>query len=275
MIEYNQIFNDNLILPFSIKPQNNPSRGQVQFCHDLIVNLIEKGISLCKQEFAEVQMKRKTLDHYQKDVCSISSLYGIFSIKSLKLNHKKHQIQTEDIDTELSNVFTDYIKSIQHQNSQEANSIFTNDVFSNIYSYLSILELRETQGDSPTQTSRHRAVKQEVNVFSKFLNTIRENLTYNDISQNDKENLQQKKAWIITDYFVHNLDLKSLARKKINHKVQTRKLYWQMKDIMFGTVHHFTNIPADISSQAITTVSTNSINRNFVTVTHLLLIQHL
>ena len=73
-------------------------------------------------------------------------------------------------------------KNIQQQNSQRANSIVTNDVFSFIYSYLSILELRETQDDSPTQTSRHTAVRQKISFFSKFLNTIRENLTNNDIS---------------------------------------------------------------------------------------------
>ena len=42
-----------------------------------------------------------------------------------------------------------------------------------IYSYLIILELRETQGDSPTQTFRHTAVRQEISIFLKILNTIR------------------------------------------------------------------------------------------------------
>ena len=102
---------------------------------------------------------------------------------------KKHQIQTDDIDKEFSKVFTDYIKNIQHQNSQRANSIFTDDVISFFYSYLSILELRETQGDSPTQTFRHTAVRQQISFFSKIFNTIRENFTKNDISQNVKLDL--------------------------------------------------------------------------------------
>ena len=51
---------------------------------------------------------------------------------------------------------------MQHQNLQIANSKFTNDVFSLIYNYLSILELKKPQGDSSTQTSRHTTVRQEI-----------------------------------------------------------------------------------------------------------------
>ena len=50
--------------------------------------------------------------------------------------------------------------------------MFTNDVFALIYSYLSILELNELQGDSLTQTSRHTIVRQKIHIFSKFLNAI-------------------------------------------------------------------------------------------------------
>ena len=46
--------------------------------------------------------------------------------------------------------------------------MFTNDVFSSIYSFLSILELEEPQSNSPTQTSRHAIVRQEIHTFSKF-----------------------------------------------------------------------------------------------------------
>ena len=73
--------------------------------------------------------------------------------------------------------------------------------------------MRETQGDSPTQTSRHTAVRQVISIFSKILNTIRENLTNNDISQNVKHDLRKILAWFIIDFSVHNLDLISLARK--------------------------------------------------------------
>ena len=107
------------------------------------------------------------------------SYYKIFTIgiATPTPNHIKHQKQTDDIDIKLSNVFTEYIKNIQHQNSQRANSIFTNKVFSIIYSYISILELKDSQGDSQTQTSRHTAVRQEISIFSKFSDKIRENLT--------------------------------------------------------------------------------------------------
>ena len=97
---------------FFKKPLNDTSRGQVQFCDNLNVNLFENGISPCKQEFPEVQTERQILDHYLKIICNITLHYGIFTIDiaSPKLNHKKQQIQTDDIDIEFSKVFTDYIK---------------------------------------------------------------------------------------------------------------------------------------------------------------------
>ena len=55
MIEYNKNFDDKSILTFFIKPQNDPARGEVQFCYNLIVNVFEKGNSPCKQEFLEVK----------------------------------------------------------------------------------------------------------------------------------------------------------------------------------------------------------------------------
>ena len=147
--------------------------------------MFEKGNSPCKREFPEVRIKRQIHDHYLKDVCNITSHYGIFTIEtaSPKSNHIRHQIQTDDIDIEFSKVFKDYIKNMQHQSSQRANSKFTNDVFSIVYSYLSILELKETQSESPTQTYRHSTVGQEICIFSKVLNTIRENRTGNEITK--------------------------------------------------------------------------------------------
>ena len=43
--------------------------------------------------------------------------------------------------------------------------------------------MKETQNESPTQTSRHSTVRQEIWVFSNFLNRIREKLKFNGISQ--------------------------------------------------------------------------------------------
>ena len=80
MIVYNENFDDDSKLLIFIKPQNDPSRGQVQFCHNLITNLFEKGNSPCKQEFPEVKLKRETPDYYLKDICNITSYYGIFTI---------------------------------------------------------------------------------------------------------------------------------------------------------------------------------------------------
>ena len=52
------------------------------------------------------------LDHHLKNICNITSYYGIFTmeIASPKPNHIKHQIQVDDIDLEFSKIFTDYIK---------------------------------------------------------------------------------------------------------------------------------------------------------------------
>ena len=90
---------------------------------------------------------------------------------------------------------------MQHQNSQRANSIFTNDVFSITFSYLSILDMKKTHGDEPTQTSPRTAVRQEISTFSKNLSTICENLTNNEISQNVKNDLQKTLAWFIKKIF--------------------------------------------------------------------------
>ena len=141
--------------------------------HNLIVNLCEKRNSPCTQEIPEVRIKRQVFEHYLKDIFKIISFYGIFRIEitSPNPNHKKYQVKTDDIDTEFSKVFVQYIKNIQHQNSQRANLIFTNDVFSIIYSYLSQLELQEPQGDSPIQTSPHTTVRQEINIKTFKYNT--------------------------------------------------------------------------------------------------------
>ena len=107
------------------------------------------------------------------------------------------------------------MKNILHQSSQRAISIFTNDVFSLIYSYISILELKETQKESPTQTCRHSTVRQQICNISKFLNTIRENGISNQISQNGEHDLQKILVWFIITYFVQNVDLIALSRKKL------------------------------------------------------------
>ena len=62
--------------------------------------------------------------------------------------------------------FTGYIKNIEHQNSQRANSVFTIDVFAIIYSNFSILEINEAFYVSPTQTCRHAIIKREITFFT-------------------------------------------------------------------------------------------------------------
>ena len=121
-----------------------------------------------------------------EDICSLTQQYGIYTIEisTLRTLHGKCVIQTDDIDLEFSKEFTEYIKSIQYQNSQRANSIFTNEVFAIIHSYLSILERTEAQSRSPVQTSKHTKVRNEIAAFSTFLNAICGNFTNNAVSQN-------------------------------------------------------------------------------------------
>ena len=117
-------------------------RGQTKFCKNLLINLFEPGISPCKTEFPDVKIKRQLIEHYLKDISKIRQQYGIYTIEisTPRIGYNKYVIQTDDLDLEFSNVFTEYIKSIQYHNSERANSIFTNEVFAIIYTYSSILE---------------------------------------------------------------------------------------------------------------------------------------
>ena len=136
-----------------------------------------------------------------KDICNLTQQYGIYTIEfsTPRTAHGKYVIQTDDIDLEFSKVFIEYIISIQYRNSQRANSIFTNEVFAKIYSYISILEKTEAQSTSPTQTFKHTKVRNEITAFSTFLNIIRENFTNNDVSKNTKRYLQKISAWFMID----------------------------------------------------------------------------
>ena len=149
---------ENSVFPFLINSLTH-DRGQIQFCNNLIANLFEQGISPCKAELSEIKIKRQIVDLYLEGRYNLAQQYGIYTMElstAIKF-HGKYLIQTDDI--EFSKVFTEYIKNIQNQNSQRANSIFTNNVFAIIYSYLSILEKTETQSTSPVQTSSYTNVE--------------------------------------------------------------------------------------------------------------------
>ena len=166
---------ENSILPFFINSLTD-NRGQTQFYQNLIAILFEKGVSPCTAEFPEIKIKRQIIDHYLKRICNLTQHYGIYTIEihSPSKFHGRYLLQTDDVDIEISKVFTEYIKTIQHQNSRKVSSIFTNEVSKTIYSYLSILEKPESQGTSPVQTSKHTTGRHEIAIFSKYLNTIRE-----------------------------------------------------------------------------------------------------
>ena len=196
-----------------------------------------------------------------KDICNLTQQYGIYTIEISPPNtdHRKYVIQTDDIELEFSKVFLEYIKSIQYHNSQRANSIFTNEVIAIIYTYVSILEKTEFQSISPTETSKHTKVRNEIALFSTFLHIIKENFTRDDVSQHTKHDLQKILAWFIIDYFTHNSDLISQARK--NFRPQNTNddtaLSEQSDYVWDHEWSHptFINIPQAISSQAISTIS--------------------
>ena len=121
---------EDSVFPFIISSPTE-DRGQRQFCTNLIANVFEQGSSPCKAEFPEVKIKRQIIDLYLKRICNLTQPYGIYTIEfsTESRYHSKHVIQTDDVDIEFSKLFTEYIKNIQQQNSQRANSIFTNDVF--------------------------------------------------------------------------------------------------------------------------------------------------
>ena len=251
---------DDDIFPFIV--DTTTDRGQHIFCKNLLLNLFEPGISPCKTEFPDVKIKRQIIDHYLKDICNLTQQYGIYSIEfsSPNQNHSKYIIQTDDLDLEFSKIFSEYIKSIQYNNSQRANSIFTNEVFAIIYSYISILENEiQIPNVSPTETSKHIRVRHEITLLSSFLNIIKENFTKDEVSQHTKHDLQKILAWFIIDYFTHNIDLISQARKNFRpqNSNDDTAITEQSDYVWDPEWSHpaFINFPQSISSQAISTIS--------------------
>ena len=98
-------------------------------------------------------------------------------------------------------------------------------------------------------------------IFSKFLNAIREDLTKNEITLHVRHDLQKILAWFIIDYFNYNIDLIEQARKIFrpqNTDVET--VLAEQSDYVWDpewSHESFINIPTDISSQAISTISMN------------------
>ena len=121
---------ENSNFSFLINSLTN-DREQTQFCQNLIANLFKKGTCPCKTKFLEVKIKRQFIDNYLKGICNITQRYEIYTIEinSSSKFHGKYLLQTDDVHLEISRVFTDYIKNLQPQNSQRANSLFINDVF--------------------------------------------------------------------------------------------------------------------------------------------------
>ena len=121
------------------------------------------------------------------------------------------------------------------------------------------MEKTEIQNISPTETSKYIKVRNEITVFSTFLHIIRENFTKEHVSQNSKHDIQKILAWFIKDYFTHNLDLISQARKNFRpQNTNDDNVLSEQSDYVWDpdwSHSAFLNIPQDISSQAISTIS--------------------
>ena len=148
--------------------------------------MFEPGISPCKAEFPDVKIKRQIIEHYLKDICNLTQQYGIYTIEfsTPNPNHRKYVIQTDDLELEFSKVFLEYIKSIQYHNSQRANSIFTNEVFAIIYSYILLLEKTE-------------------NLKLQYVNRIETNTTHISNIQESDTDLVEKITEILNIYEKH------------------------------------------------------------------------
>ena len=148
------------IRPNLTTPKNtNTSLAQVTLQSTVKPSVAPKYSHMDYQTYrpmTDVKIKRQIIEHSLKNICNLTQQYGIYTIEFSTPNtaHRKYIIQTDDIELKFSKVFIEYIKSIQYHNSQRANSIFTNEVFAIIYSYISILEKTEIQNISYI-TSKH------------------------------------------------------------------------------------------------------------------------
>ena len=99
---------ENSVFPFIINSLTE-DRGQIQFCHNLIANFFEQGISPCEAEFPEVKIKNQNVDHYIKRICNLTQQYGIYTLELSTASkfHGKHVNQTDDVHLEFSKVFAE------------------------------------------------------------------------------------------------------------------------------------------------------------------------
>ena len=90
---------EDSVFPFIIISLTE-DRGQTQFCHNLMANIFEQGISPCKAEFPEIKIKRQIVDHYIKRKCNLTHQYRVYTIElSTTRNFQgKYVIQTDDVD---------------------------------------------------------------------------------------------------------------------------------------------------------------------------------
>ena len=94
--------------------------------------------------------------------------------------------------------------------------------------------------------------------FSEIFNAIRKSLTSKEITQH-VNTIYKSLAWFIIDYFTHNIDVISKARKNFRpQNTNDETVLAEHSDYVWDPEWSqllFVNIPTDISSQAISTIS--------------------
>ena len=172
---------------------------------------------------------KQFIDHYPSSTSIITSYYGVFTIEICTpntFNQPSNRIQTDSIELDCSKISREYILKIQHQKPPKSKLNFFNfhnDVFSIIYSYVSILETKESFYLSPPPTSRHAIIKREVDLFSRILNLFHALVTNIETSEIVTVSLQRIQEGFIVDYFQYNLNLSHKQEKSLEHTKQPNK----------------------------------------------------
>ena len=86
LIQCDNNFEDNYILLFVMHPDFDLSRGQVEFCHNLRLNLFRKRNSPCKEYFIDAEVKRQLIGYCLPGICNITSRDFVHAILTYRVD---------------------------------------------------------------------------------------------------------------------------------------------------------------------------------------------
>ena len=120
-----------VILPFVIHPQSDTAKDHVQFCHNFIVILFEKGNSPGEQDIHELKIRIQILDHYLPSISNITSPMINLLLKYYQTNHQNnnHTEYKQLIYNNTSQKFSQYISKlfnikVQKEETQDSQKMF-------------------------------------------------------------------------------------------------------------------------------------------------------